>query len=1131
MFEPSSSAPLSTSKSSALEPGARLARVAYFRELLRTKQIPTPLPRREFARSRPAGNGREEVTEVLDAEVERRLAELAQVEGTTWRTLVLAAWAVVMGRFTGHDDLVFGVRLEGSPAPLPVRVAVAGTVRDLVRSLHAQALALRGLDPPSLAELQENGELCLGAPLFETSIGFTEHELGLAARSSTDLPLVLELRQDLATKFCLSFDRARFDQVSARRVLESTLHCLSELAHANADTALLDLGVLPESERHKLLVEWNDTARPFEDEVTLHQLFERQVLIRPQAPAVEAQGRTLSFSALDQQASRLAHALCARGIGPGKQVGICLRRSPDLIAALLAVSKAGAAYVPLDPQYPIERLRRMLADSGAALVVTEACLESRLPGVQTLALDEPEFARELAESSEGSPEARSSSSDPCYVLYTSGSTGTPKGVVLTHHAVVNTLDWVNRTFEVGPGDRALFVTSPSFDLSVYDVFGVLAAGATVVVADEAMLADPQALGSALLDRQITLWNSAPSFLQWVLPTVIALSNRRPLRPALRLALLSGDWIPLDLVRVARDVFPNARLISLGGATEAAIWSNWFPIERLEPHWLSVPYGRPIQNCRYYVLDERQRPVPVGAIGELYIAGVCLARGYLNRPDLTAQRFIPDPFSAEPEARLYRSGDLARYYEDGQLELLGRVDGQLKIRGFRVELAEIEAALSALPEVAQAICAAEVDGSGQKALTAYVAVRPETIVSEQSLKASLARTLPAFMIPARIVLVDALPLTPNGKIDRNALSEQKRAASDVLTTPLATATERRVAAIWQRLLQRSSIRGSDNFLALGGHSLLAVQAFAELERELGVPLHVAALFEYPTLSALAARIDQLLTAADDAAADWTTVVPVKRDGSLPPLFCVAGAGGNPIGMRNLIPQLDAEQPLYGLRHRGVDGRLPPHATIPEMASEFLADIRRVQPSGPYYLAGFSGGGVAAYEMAQQLRSRGERVALLILLDAFSPAVRSKTRASRLSRLLRHTVRYGLTYLLSRAAIRLGSELRKARQSLRRPRRSADHIQSRDEGMFTSFRAALSRYTPLGYRGDALLIRCRIEIPLSAEGDFLESNGWEPLIDGRLEVVTVDCAHDELLGTHAAVAAGYMRAALDAVRRGR
>jgi amino acid adenylation domain-containing protein len=1160
--------------------------VAHLRRLLRGKASPTPLPRSAFTHAAPARGGTGTLVASLESELERGIDALAQRNGAGPDTVLQAAWAIVLSRFTGDEDVLFGVSRTAPPSvgrevfaqgssglsvalPLRLQLSPVSSVRELLSTIQLQSVGLRGLQPLSLAELQAQSEVPPALPLFESVLVFADCEpTTTSVRPAVDqpsrtqncsvseqpaFPLTLEVSDAHGLELRLLFSRERLDETVALRLLDAVRYCLSELAGGDDERPLGEIQVVPPAERHKLLVTWNDTARPFDDRATLHQLFERRVQAQPEALAVEIGGCSTSYCELEQRANRIAHALRGRGVGPGAYVGICLHRSLDLIAALLAVSKAGAAYVPLDPHYPVERLRRMVEDSAATLVITEPSFQSMFGG-PALVLDwtaasgqkstsSKEAVSELATYPTHALAPSTDSTADCYALYTSGSTGAPKGVVLTHRAVVNTLEWVNRTFEVGPGDRALFVTSPSFDLSVYDVFGVLAAGATVVVAEESLLADPEALALSLLERQITVWNSAPSFLQLVLPFVATAARSGARTPALRLALLSGDWIPLGLVEAARAAFPGARLISLGGATEAAIWSNWFPIETLEPHWVSVPYGKPIQNCRYHVLDDRKRPVPVGATGELYIGGECLARGYLNRADLTAERFIPDPFAgasgnapdgeqrASNGARLYRTGDLARYYEDGNLELVGRIDGQLKIRGFRVEIAEVEAALAALPELAQAVCSTLLDGSGQRALAAHVVPRPNRAVSEASVKQALSRSLPDFMVPARVSVLDSLPLTQNGKVDRAALSRLKEQRGGAEVSPLATETERRVAAIWERMLQRSPIGGSDNFFALGGHSLLAIQTFNEIERQLGVPVHVAALFEYPTLALLAARIDQLRLVATDAASDWTTLVPIHPQGSLPPLFCVAGAGGNPIGQRNLAPVLGPEQPLYALRHRGVDGRQAPHTDIQEMADECLADIQSIQPRGPYYLAGFSGGGVVAYELARRLHDRGEEVPLLVLLDAYNPVVARKPFSQRLRGLLRLTRRYGFGHLVQRFVTLGARGLVKLRRRVESWRRRLDRIESRDLGLVTSFRSAVFKYSPGTYSGNTLLVRCKIDIPISAEGDSLESNGWAPLISGHLEVVTVDCAHEELLGTHAPETAEHMRSALEAARTGR
>jgi len=1150
-LSPTSTLGASTRGSLEPEVPARNAGAArdYFRELLAGKLTPTPLPRGQLTRAAAAPSGRGRLQRALDRKEERRLERLAERWGTSLAVVVQTACAVVLSRFTGDEDVLMGVRDEASFArarapralvhrlALPVRVRVAGTVRDVAASLQVQAAALQRFEPVPLTEIQAASQIPPGKPVFECLVAFGRGLDGEPSRAGlvsaepvaddvAGFPLVFELRHGESSELCVAFERARLAESGAQRLLDAVGFCLEQLANGDGELAAADVDVVPAAERQKLLASWNDTARPFDDRATLHQLFERQVRVRPSAVAVQVNGRAYTYRELEQRANRIAHALRARGVKPGTYVGVCLGRSQDLVAALLAVSKSGAAYVPLDSHYPVERLRHMVADSGPVLVVTESRFEARFDG-PALVIDEPEVAREIAALPGHVPGAHGKSSDECYVIYTSGSTGTPKGAVLTHRAVINTLEWVNRTFEIGPGDRALFVTSPSFDLSVYDVFGVLGAGATLVVADEQLIGEPGALARTLLDQRITLWNSAPSFLQLVLPFVAAASSRRDDEapgPAthLRLVLLSGDWIPLNLVHQARAAFPRARVISLGGATEAAIWSNWFPVGAVEPHWVSIPYGRPIQNCRYYALDERRRLVPVGAVGELYIGGACVAKGYLNRAELTAERFIPDPFSTEPGARLYRTGDLVRFFEDGNIELLGRADGQLKIRGFRLELAEVEAALVALPEVAQAVCSPQVDGSGQKGLVAYVVPRGGQSVTEESVKEALSRTLPDFMVPARVAVLARLPLTANGKVDRTALSLLKEERDGSGLSPLMTETERAVAQIWERVLRRSPIGGNDNFFALGGHSLLAVQAFHAIERELGVAVQVSALFEYPTLSALAAHVDQLRSASGPP--HWTSVVPIQPHGSRPPLFMVAGAGGNPLGQRNLVPVLGPEQPLFALRHRGTDGRLAPHTDIREMARDTLSDIRKVQPHGPYYLGGFSGGGVVAYEMAQLLIAQGERVNLLVLLDTYNPNIAKKPLSERLSRLLRLSRRYGYGYLVRRLLVRAADAARRLRERLTSPRRRLDAVESRAESMFATFRAAINRYTPQPYSGNALLVRCNIEISPSAEGDSLETNGWAALVSGELEVVTIDCSHDDLVGSHAPAAARCIDAAL-------
>ncbi|HYN22193.1 MAG TPA: amino acid adenylation domain-containing protein, partial [Thermoanaerobaculia bacterium] len=475
--------------------------------------------------------------------------------------------------------------------------------------------------------------------------------------------------------------------------------------------------------RWQMLAEWNDTAAPFPNAVTLHELFEEQARRSPGAVAVEHEGGSITYAELERRASHLARHLGALNAGPGSLVGIHLARSPEMIVAALGVLKAGAAYVPIESAWPRERVRWILESHGIAHLLTgsrelEALGEVGRAVPHVLCLDGPDEGREAP--GEDPMAARRAGPDSlAYVIFTSGSTGTPKGVMIRHRPAVNLIHWVNTTFGVGPSDRLLFVTALSFDLSVYDVFGILAAGGTIRLASAEELREPQRLVHILTEERITFWDSAPAALQQLAPFFEPPGTGAS---ALRLVLLSGDWIPVTLPDQVRESFSGARVVSLGGATEATIWSNFFPIGEVAPEWQSIPYGRPIANARYHALDDGFEPCPIGVAGDLYIGGrggACLAAGYANAPDLTADRFVPDPFGGEPGGRLYRTGDRARYWPDGNLEFLGRLDNQVKIRGYRIELGEIEAALAVHPAVEGAVVLALPGPAGDRRLVAYL----------------------------------------------------------------------------------------------------------------------------------------------------------------------------------------------------------------------------------------------------------------------------------------------------------------------------------------------------------------------------------------------------------------------------
>jgi amino acid adenylation domain-containing protein len=746
--------------------------------------------------------------------------------------------------------------------------------------------------------------------------------------------------------------------------------CLDRSKAANPITLIGDLSLLTPAERRRIVFEWNQTAGDYPDADSLSDAFARHALNSPNAPALVAGGKTVTYCQLLARAHRLAHYLKSRGVQPGDLIGVCLKRTDDMVAAVLAISRAGAAYVPLDPSYPKDRLAFMLEDTKAVLVLTQWALLDRLPEDTARLVNLDQAAAELEQFPTAEPERTHTPDTIAYVIYTSGSTGKPKGVVIRHRAAVNTIDWVNRTFGIGPEDRLLFITSLSFDLSVYDIFGVLGAGGCVRIADEHEQKDPVRLAEILRTEGITMWDSAPAALQQLIPFF----GHEPQSHSLRLVMLSGDWIPVTLPDQVRTTFPNAKVMALGGATEASIWSNWYPVERVDPSWASIPYGKPIQNCRYHILDSNLEPVPVGESGELHIGGLCLADGYLNRPELTRERFIADPF--RPGERLYKSGDLARYMPDGNIEFLGRIDHQVKVRGYRVETGEVEAALSQNPAVRNAVVTPYRDEEGNVALAAYI-VR-KSAVESAGLGKHLRERLPDYMVPTAFVFLESMPLTPNGKVDRAALPPPDTSlATTASYVPPANDAELALQALWEEILHVRPVSVTARFDDLGGHSLSAARLVSRIEIDLGHKVPLETLFTAPTVRDVAGVIQRSLETGGGA------LVPLNEQGDQAPLFLIAGAGGHVFTFHKFARLLGPEFPAYGMKAIGVDGSEPPLDRVEPIAMRYLDEILKVRPNGPYVLAGYSVGGLMAFELALRMQERGLEVAKVIAFDTLAP----------------------------------------------------------------------------------------------------------------------------------------------------
>jgi amino acid adenylation domain-containing protein len=638
---------------------------------------------------------------------------------------------------------------------------------------------------------------------------------------------------------------------------------------AQSNAALQALAILNDEAKRTILDEWNDTSVAFPEEKLLHRLFEAQVRRTPDDEAVVDRTERLSYRELDRRANQLSHHLRALGVQREALVGVCLERSVELVVTLLAVLKAGGAYLPLDPDYPPARLAFMVEDSRSSLIVTRRPLAGRLPtgGAPLLHLEDQTDA--LAEHPTTSPETDGTPEDLAYVIYTSGSTGRPNGVAIEHGAAVNHMLWMQTDLPLEPSDRVLQRTPISFDASVWEVYAPLLAGACLVMAPAEAGVGSVELTGAILEHEVTILQLVPSHARVFLrePDVESCTS-------LRRVLCGGEPLPAGLYRELRDRL-GVRVFNLYGPTEACIDATWWPAveapaggdaePRLGTGW--VPIGRPISNSRAYVLDSHREPVPVGAMGELYLAGEGLARGYLHRDELTAERFVSGSFGGGQVERAYRTGDLVRYRPDGNLEFVGRIDHQIKIRGFRIELGEIEAALAKHEEVREVAVVAREDRPDDKRLVAYVVPRADTLGLVERLKSKLRERLPDYMLPTHFVFLATLPLTPNGKVDKKSLPAPDPEAVATGTPHVAprTPTESQIAAIWADALGIASPGIHDNFFDLGGHSLKAAQIVLELRSALRVDAAMRHLFEQPTIAGLAETMDVLAVADAGATA--------------------------------------------------------------------------------------------------------------------------------------------------------------------------------------------------------------------------------------------------------------------------
>jgi amino acid adenylation domain-containing protein len=791
------------------------------------------------------------------------------------------------------------------------------------------------------------------------------------------------------------------------------------------------------------------------------------------------------------------------GVGPDVPVAVCAERSIEMVLALMGILKAGGCYMPLDPDYPSNRLALMLEDAQPPVILTQRALLARLPAHEVPALCLDSDWDRIALESDTNLGVQSTRNDAAYVIYTSGSTGKPKGVVNIHEAIVNRLQWMQDAYRLTAADRVLQKTPYSFDVSVWEFFWPLVTGASLVMARPGGHRDPDYLAQLIMQEKITTLHFVPSMLRLFLE-----SAKLPKHSSIRQVFCSGEELGADLQRMFFAA-SDAELHNLYGPTEAAVDVTYWACRRDDQRSF-VPIGRPIANTQIYILDHNLNPAPIGVGGELHIGGIGLARGYLNLPKLTAERFIPDVVSNRNGARLYKTGDLSRYLPSGEIQYLGRIDHQVKIRGFRIELGEIGAVLAKHPGIKGCVVTAREDRPGDKMLVAYFEAQGNTAPETSELREYLKKELPEYMVPTAFVCMDRLPLSPNGKVDTKGLPAPEQRSGESQQSFLAPrdSVEQVLAQLWAKILKVPRVGLNDNFFDLGGHSLLAVRIIVEIENIYERRLPLATLLQAPTVGALAEILRK-----ENWKPSWASLVPLQPGGSKPPLFLIHSHGGNVLEYYPLANHLDKDQPVYALQARGLDGNIPKNESLEQIASAYLKEIRTLQSEGPYYLGGFCFGGLVALEAAQQLQGAGQKVALVVMIQtthpgapAFAPGSSSANRwwhraAKRIDLERDNLLQRGFGYF--------GDRLRRTRDVMQaRTQIAFDKKLSNGNGHKT--RASMAyilellgmehdrafvSYVPRPYNGDVLLFRASKQLPgLLAD----PSLGWKPVIKGRLEI---------------------------------
>jgi amino acid adenylation domain-containing protein len=945
------------------------------------------------------------LTTTIDNEALERLNKAGKALGGTLFMSLLACVNTLFYRYTGQEDIIIGSPIAGREHPdleeqigfyintlaLRTRFSGTGSFEDLFQHIKEVTLNAYEHQLYPYDELVDALKLPRNInrnPLFDVMV-----VLQNAMEQDAEFTLkglqtsICEVGEYKVAKFDINFIFSEskrgldlfleyntdiYSAEQMQRMLKHFENIMTSVVNdPKQNLALIDF--LTSDEKRQLLYEFNNTLVDYPKKKNLCDLFEEQASKTPDAIAVRQHDQTMSYRELNESANQLAGYLVKHGVNIGDNIGLLVTRGFNMIIGMFGILKAGGAYVPIDPEYPIDRQEYILQNSSVTKVVADG--DYPLEELTSPNLFVKIKTLDLNAYNSDNPGLEIDSKQLAYTIYTSGSTGRPKGVMIEHHMAVNLVLWVNTEFNIGPDDRLLFITSMCFDLSVYDIFGILSSGGSLVIVEQSELMDVPRLKDMMIQDKITFWDSVPTTMDYLVRELEA-HDTGYLQETLRVVFMSGDWIPVNLPNRIKKYFPKTQVISLGGATEGTVWSNFYPVKQVDSKWSSIPYGRPMNNNFFYILNEQLQPVPIGVTGELYIGGVGVARGYANDKEKTDYAFVKDPFNDQAGGRMYKTGDLGRMLPDLNMEFIGRKDDQVKIRGYRIELGEIESVLRQCELVSQAVVLAKADKEKKKRLVGYVVGKEN--YDRATVIRFLKSKLPDYMVPTLWVELDSIPLTSNGKIDKKKLPEfdTEEQIKEQYIAP-RTESEKILVNIWEEVFKINNIGINHDFFDLGGHSLMAVQIVNQIKQRTGKILPISILFKHSNIESLNTFLN-----GNKTEKEFRSLVPIKPSGNKMPIYFVHGVGLNVMNFADLATYLDREQPVFGLQALGLGGKFPSISTMSEIAKIYISEIIEQNPTGPYAIAGYSLGGFIAVEMRRQFELMNKEVKVLAILDTFA-----------------------------------------------------------------------------------------------------------------------------------------------------